>query len=85
LASAALSTTATRAAPELYETIYCQRGEIENRIKECQLDLLADRASAATLRANQLRLWFASLAYLLIGTVRPPRASGQRTGEGHGN
>src|ERR671923_1951433 len=61
---------ATIAAAELYETIYCQRGEMENRIKECQLDLLADRASAATLRANQLRLWFASLAYVLIEAVR---------------
>ena len=38
------------------------RGEMENRIKECQLDLSADRTSAASLRANQLRLWFASLA-----------------------
>ena len=60
----------TMAAAELYETIYCQRGEMENRIKECQLDLLADRASAATMRANQLRLWFASLAYVLIEAVR---------------
>jgi hypothetical protein len=61
---------ATIAAAELYETIYCQRGEMENRIKECQLDLLADRASAATMRANQLRLWFASLAYVLMEAVR---------------
>jgi hypothetical protein len=60
----------TIAAAELYETIYCQRGEMENRIKECQLDLYADRASAATMRANQLRLWFASLAYLLMEAVR---------------
>jgi hypothetical protein len=61
---------ATIAAAELYEAIYCQRGEMENRIKECQLDLYADRASAATMRANQLRLWFASLAYLLMEAVR---------------
>jgi hypothetical protein len=54
----------------LYETIYCQRGEMENRIKECQLDLYADRTSAASMRANQLRLWFASLAYVLIEAVR---------------
>src|SRR5262249_20636707 len=47
---------------ELYETIYCQRGEMENRIKECQLDLYADRTSAATIRANQLRL--SSRAYV---------------------
>jgi hypothetical protein len=55
---------------ELYERIYCARGEMENRIKECQLDLYADRTSAATLRANQLRLWFASLAYVLMEAVR---------------
>lgn len=55
---------------ELYEQIYCARGEMENRIKECQLDLYADRTSAATLRANQLRLWLASLAYVLMEAVR---------------
>ncbi|MFZ0849290.1 MAG: transposase, partial [Hyphomicrobiaceae bacterium] len=55
---------------ELYETIYCQRGEMENRIKECQLDLYADRTSAATMRANQLRLWLSSLAYVLMEAVR---------------
>ena len=54
----------------LYETIYCARGEMENRIKECQLDLFADRTSAATMRANQLRLWFASLAYVLMCALR---------------
>jgi Transposase DDE domain group 1 len=57
------------AAP-LYEQIYCARGDMENRIKECQLDLFADRTSAATLRANQLRLWFASLAYVLLSALR---------------
>ena len=51
-------------ARHLYETVYCARGEAENRIKECQLDLFADRTSAATMRANQLRLWFASMAYV---------------------
>jgi DDE family transposase len=55
---------------ELYERIYCARGEMENRIKECQLDLYADRTSAATLHANQIRLWFASLAYVLTEAVR---------------
>ena len=53
-------------ARHLYEQIYCARGEMENRIKECQLDLFADRTSAATMRANQLRLWFASMAYVLL-------------------
>ncbi len=57
-------------AQQLYETIYCARGEMENRIKECQLDLFADRTSAATMRANQLRLWFASMAYVLLCAVR---------------
>jgi hypothetical protein len=54
----------------LYEDVYCARGEIENRIKEQQLDLFADRTSAATLRANQLRLWFASFAYVLLAALR---------------
>lgn len=43
---------------------------MENRIKECQLDLFADRTSAATMRANQLRLWFASMAYVLVAALR---------------
>jgi hypothetical protein len=58
------------AAQPLYEKIYCARGDMENRIKECQLDLFADRTSAATMRANQLRLWFASAAYVLLCALR---------------
>ena len=57
-------------ARRLYEDIYCARGEMENRIKECQLDLFADRTSAASMRANQLRLWFASFAYVLLCALR---------------
>jgi Transposase DDE domain group 1 len=57
-------------ARHLYEHIYCARGDMENRIKECQLDLYADRTSAATMRANQLRLWFASMAYVLLCALR---------------
>ncbi len=57
-------------AKYLYEKVYCARGEMENRIKECQLDLYADRTSTATMRANQLRLWFASMAYVLICALR---------------
>ena len=57
-------------AQRLYEAIYCARGEMENRIKECQLDLFADRTSAATMRANQLRLWFAAMAYVLLCALR---------------
>ncbi len=58
------------AARYLYETVYCARGEMENRIKECQLDLFADRTSSHTTRANQLRLWFAAIAYVLICALR---------------
>lgn len=54
----------------LYEHIYCQRGEMENRIKECQTDLFADRTPTPTMRANQLRLWLSSFAYVLMCAVR---------------
>ena len=54
----------------LYERLYCARGEMENRIKECQLDLFADRTSTRAMRANQLRLWFASMAYVLLAALR---------------
>jgi Transposase DDE domain group 1 len=57
-------------ARRLYEELYCARGDVENRIKEQQLDLFADRTSAATMRANQLRLWFASMAYVLLEALR---------------
>jgi hypothetical protein len=57
-------------ARHLYEEVYCARGEMENRIKECQLDLFADRTSAKTMRANQLRLFFASFAYVLLCALR---------------
>jgi Transposase DDE domain group 1 len=57
-------------AKYLYEKVYCARGDMENRIKECQLDLYADRTSAATMRANQLRLWFYSMAYVLLCAFR---------------
>ena len=63
-------TRAEHEARHLYEKVYCARGEMENRIKECQLDLFADRTSAQTMRANQLRLWFAALAYVLICALR---------------
>jgi hypothetical protein len=57
-------------AQALYEALYCARGEMENRIKECQLHLFADRTSTATMRANQLRLWFASFAYVMLEALR---------------
>ena len=58
------------AAKRLYEKLYCARGEMENRIKEQQLGLFADRTSTATMRANQLRLYFSSLAYVLMYGLR---------------
>jgi hypothetical protein len=57
-------------AAHLYEKQYCARGEMENRIKEQQLCLFADRTSAKTMRANQLRLYFSAMAYTLLMTLR---------------
>ena len=54
----------------LYEDFYCARGDMENRIKEQQLDMFADRTSTARMHANQLRLYFASFAYVLMQTLR---------------
>jgi hypothetical protein len=63
---------------ELYEKVYCARGEMENRIKEQQLYLFADRTSSATMRANQLRLWFSSLAYVILNELRSVGLRGTR-------
>ncbi|MEJ2239118.1 MAG: IS1380 family transposase [Gemmatimonadales bacterium] len=57
-------------ARRLYEKLYCVRGEMENRIKEQQLGLFADRTSSETMRANQLRLYFSSFAYVLMYGLR---------------
>jgi len=57
-------------AQTLYESGYCGRGDMENRIKEQKTFLFAGRTSAATMRANQLRLWFSSIAYLLMSALR---------------
>jgi hypothetical protein len=57
-------------AKALYEDIHCASSDMENRIKECQANLFADRRPAATMRANQLRLWFASSAYVLVCALR---------------
>jgi hypothetical protein len=57
-------------ARELYEDFYCARGDMENRIKEQQLGLFADRTSTSWMRSNQLRLYFSSFAYILIHTLR---------------
>jgi hypothetical protein len=55
---------------ELYEDVYCQRGDMENRIKEQQLDLFADRTSCHRFLANQFRLFLSSAAYILVQTLR---------------
>ena len=57
-------------AATVYERIYCARGEMENRIKEQQLYLFANRASAHLMRVNQVRLWFSAVAYLLLAALR---------------
>lgn len=57
-------------AKTLYEEQYCARGDMENRIKEQQLYLFADRTSSETMRANQLRLWFSAIAYILMHELR---------------
>jgi Transposase DDE domain group 1 len=57
------------AAQALYEELYCARGDMENRIKE-QFSLFADRVSAATMRANQMRLYLSAMAYILVSGLR---------------
>jgi hypothetical protein len=57
-------------AATLYEKFYCARGDMENRIKEQQLDLFADRTSTHWMASNQLRLWFSSFAHLVMSTLR---------------
>jgi hypothetical protein len=57
-------------ARALYEDFYCARGEMENRIKEQQLGLFADRTSTSWMRSNQLRLYFSSFAYVLVHALR---------------
>jgi hypothetical protein len=56
-------------ARALYEDLYCGRGEAENRVGE-QFELFADRVSSATMQANQLRMWFSAMAYVLVDTLR---------------
>jgi hypothetical protein len=58
------------AAPALYEKLYCARGEMENRIKEAQQDLFADRTSTGWMASNQLRVWFSAFAHLMLSVLR---------------
>jgi hypothetical protein len=62
-------TSEARAAQALYEKLYCARGDMENRIKE-QFSLFADRVSTETMRANQMRLYLSTMAYILISGLR---------------
>jgi hypothetical protein len=57
-------------ARSLYEEFYCARGEMENRIKEQQLGLFADRTSTSWLHSNQIRLYLSSIAYCLLAALR---------------
>ena len=65
----------------LYEKGYCGRGNAENMIKQMVLDLKADRTSCSWMAANQMRLWFSSLAYLLLERVRSIGLAGSRLAE----
>ena len=65
-------------ARALYEDLYCARGEMENRIKEQQLCLFADRTSTRWMRSNQIRLWLSSLGYVLLSTLRRLGLSGTK-------
>ena len=69
---------AEREARAMYEEDYCARGDLENRIKEQQLMLFADRTSTAWLRSNQLRLWFSSAGYVLVQALRRLGLAGTR-------
>jgi Transposase DDE domain group 1 len=64
------SLSARMGARYIYERTYCARGDMENRVKEQQLGLFADRTSTATMHANQLRLYFSSVAYMLMHALR---------------
>jgi len=73
-----ITTSLDNDAAELYETVYCARGEMENRIKEQQLDLFADRTSCHRWWPNQLRLLWSGLAYTLLERLRNDYLHGTR-------
>jgi hypothetical protein len=75
LSSDGLSSADEARLDELYDALYCQRGEAENRIKEVQLDLFGTRASCHKFLANQFRLLLAGLAYTLMHRLRAPPAA----------
>lgn len=65
-------------AQSLYEDFYCARGDMENRIKEQQMDLFADRTSTAAMASNQLRLWFSAFAHLMLSQLQAVALAGTR-------
>ena len=69
---------------ELYDEVYCQRGEMENRIKEQQLDLFADRTSCHRFLANQFRLLLSSAAYVLVQSLRRMALAGTELAQAAG-
>ena len=73
------TTDITDLSPEgIYRHFYCARGDMENRIKEQQLDMFADRTSSAAMASNQLRLWFSTIAYLLVQQLRTHALAGTK-------
>ncbi|MGE9290036.1 MAG: IS1380 family transposase [Puniceicoccales bacterium] len=65
-------------ARALYEDFYCARGDMENRIKEQQQDLFADRTSTTAMASNQLRLWFSAFAHLMLSQLQAVALVGTR-------
>jgi hypothetical protein len=67
-----------QAGQAIYEDYYCARGDMENRIKEQQMDMFADRTSTSRMASNQLRLWFSTFAYMLVRDLRADALAGTR-------
>lgn len=70
--------TAFQSGQHIYEDFYCARGDMENRIKEQQMDMFADRTSTGRMASNQLRLWFSTFAYMLVRDLRAEALVGTR-------
>jgi hypothetical protein len=70
-------------ARRVYEQLYCARGEMENRIKEQQLDLFADRTSTHHLKSNQLRVWLAGVGYVVLNALRRTALGGTQLGRAY--
>ncbi len=66
----------TRLARELYESLYCSRGDMENRINEAKVTMFVDRTSKRLMHSNQIRLYLSSCAYVLMQSLRQLALSG---------